>query len=215
MEPNLMNYGYPPTYHQLQGQANSFDQIQPISHLSPEIPLLSNGIQHQTVSSTQSSSSSDFSDQFVVIKTEDDEDKLQLQQQQTQLHPQRPQYLPSIFNTHPYQSMAPISWENNFNYHQYQYNPMAYHHQLPPLDHRLMQQPPISYSGAAMHHHAYATNGTLPSFHHQQQHQSPLYDEAIQSSPNMEMSLGIHSSEQEQQQLQLQQQPPPININEG
>lgn len=204
-----MNYGYPPTYHQLQGQTSPFDQIQPISHLSPEIPLLSNGIQHQTVSSTQSSSSSDFSDQFVLIKSEDDEDKLQ---QQT-IHAQRPQYLPSIFNTHPYQSMAPISWENNFNYHQYQYNPMAYHHQLPPLDHRLMQQPPISYSGAAMHPHAYASNGTLPSF--QQQHQSPLYDEAIQSSPNMEMSMGIHSAEQQQQQQQLQFQQQPININEG
>lgn len=57
-----------------------------------------------------------------------------------------PQYLPSIFNHHPYQSMG---WESNFNYQYHQYNPINYQPPPPPPPHhfdpRFMTQSPIQY----------------------------------------------------------------------
>jgi hypothetical protein len=72
------------------------------------------------------------------------------------------QFLPSIFNHHPYQPIPPMPWENNFNYHQYQpYGAMNYR-QPPPFDPRFIPQSSVQYSGTSMH--GFAPNSSVMNF---------------------------------------------------
>lgn len=145
MEQNYVGYGYTPIYHQLQGQPDQFHQF---SNIGLEAPGMPNEIQHQAITSTPSALSNELSD-LLVIKKEENGEKFQLSPSKMQ----RTQFLPSIFNHHPYHqsAMPPIPWENNFNYHQYhQYSPINY--QAPPFDPRFIPQSSIQYSAPSMTH---------------------------------------------------------------
>lgn len=142
MEQNYVGYGYTPIYHTLQGQPDQFHQF---SSVGSEAPAISNEIQHQAITSTPSGLSNEFSD-LMVIKKEENAEKFQISPSPVQ----RTQFLPSIFNHHPYHQ-PPMPWENNFNYHQYhQYTPINY--QSPPFDPRFIPQSSIQYTAPTMVH---------------------------------------------------------------
>lgn len=132
MEQNYLGYSYSPIYHQLQAQSMPNEQNHQFSH-------------HQSEASSEINQSENFQ-----LKREIENDPQMMNQ-----------FLPSIFNHHPYhhQPIPPMPWEN---YHQYQpYGAMNY--RQPPFDPRFIPQSSIQYSGGSMH--GFASNSSvLPNF---------------------------------------------------
>lgn len=182
MEQNYVGYGYTPIYHQLQGQPDQFHQF---SNIGLEAPPISNEIQHQAITSTPSALSNELSD-LLIIKKEENSEKFQSSPSQVP----RTQFLPSIFNHHPYHqpAMPPMPWENSFNYHQYhQYAPINY--QAPSFDPRFIPQSSIQYSAPSM-----------------------AYSNAYQQQPSPQfMQLNSPVSTSSSNSSQIPQQQPQIN----
>lgn len=107
---------------------------QPIYH-----QLQANEQNQFSILSSEAQNEINQSEEFQQIKREIENDPQAMN---------RNQFLPSIFNHHPYQPIPSMPWENNFNYHQYQpYGAMNY--RQPPFDPRFIPQSSVQYSMGA------------------------------------------------------------------